>query len=108
MATVTKKDLVTAVADGTGLTKNDTKIVVEQLLETVGDLLADNNSIEIRGFGTFYSKVRKPRPARNIHTGEVIPLKKRVVPLFRYSTDLQDKIDTALKGGKVQSIFTNM
>lgn len=105
MATVTKKDLVGTIAEETGLTQADAKIVVEELLETIAEILEDENSIEIRGFGTFYSKVRKPRPARNIRTGEVVPLKKRVVPLFRFSSDLRLKIDQGVKGGEIQSIF---
>ena len=105
MATVTKKDLVGIIADETGLTQADTKVVVEELLETIAEILEGDNSIEIRGFGTFYSKVRKPRPARNIRTGEVVPLKKRVVPLFRFSSDLRLKIDEGMKGGEIQSIF---
>lgn len=108
MATVTKKDLVIKIADKTGLTQTDAKIVVEELLSSIGDILGEDRSIEVRGFGTFYPKIRKPRPARNIRTGEVVPLAKRVVPLFRFSSELKSKIDNSLKGGEVTSIFTNL
>ena len=81
------------------------KVVVEELLEVISETLEKDNSIEIRGFGTFYTKIRKPRPARNIKTGETVPLKERVVPLFRYSADLKGKIDRANKGGPIESIF---
>lgn len=92
----TKHDLITQVAERTGLTQSDTKIVIEQLLETLSKFLEDQNSIEIRGFGTFYTKMRKPRPARNPKTGEVVPLNKRLVPLFKYSGDMKKKICGAL------------
>ena len=92
----TKHDLITKVAEQTGLTQSDTKIVVEKLLETVCKFLESQNSIEIRGFGTFYTKMRKPRPARNPKTGEVVPLNKRLVPLFKYSGDMKKKICAAL------------
>jgi integration host factor subunit beta len=92
----TKHDLITQVAERTGLTQSDTKIVIEQLLETVSKFLEGQNSIEIRGFGTFYTKMRKPRPARNPKTGEVVPLNKRLVPLFKYSGDMKKKICGAL------------
>ena len=105
MATVTKKDLVEIVADETGLTQLDAKVVVEEFLDTIAEVLEEEHTIEIRGFGTFYTKVRKARPARNIRTGEVVPLKKRVVPLFRFSADLRQKIDEAKKGGPVQPVF---
>jgi nucleoid DNA-binding protein len=108
MATATKRDLVNQISVQTGLTQIDAKIVVEELLSTIGDVLSENKNIEIRGFGTFIPKERKPRPARNIRTGEVVPLKKRIVPIFRYSAELKKKVDNALKGGEVKSIFTVM
>jgi nucleoid DNA-binding protein len=92
----TKHDLIAQVADRTGLTQSDTKVVVEELLETISRFLEEQNSIEIRGFGTFYAKMRKPRPARNPKTGEVVPLNRRLVPLFKYSGDMKKKIVEAL------------
>jgi nucleoid DNA-binding protein len=40
--------------------------------------------------------MRKPRPARNPKTGEVVPLNRRLVPLFKYSGDMKKKIVDAL------------
>ena len=92
----TKHDLIAEVAKQTGLTQSDTKIVVEELLETISKFLEEQKSIEIRGFGTFYTKMRKPRPARNPKTGDVVPLFKRLVPLFKYSGDMKKKICESL------------
>ncbi len=97
MANITKHDLIASVAKFTGLTQADTKIVVEEFLETISQILQDSETIEVRGFGTFYTKVRKPRPARNPKTGEVVPLAKRVVPLFKYSNQLKKKISRSLR-----------
>ena len=96
----TKHDLVVEVARKTGLTQADTKIVVEDLIETISQILETGQTIEVRGFGTFYAKIRKPRPARNPKTGEVVPLKKRVVPLFKYSNELKKRIALDLKAKK--------
>ncbi len=96
MANTTKHDLIASVANFTGLTQSDTRIVVEELLQTIGNILVEGKTIEIRGFGTFYTKVRKPRPARNPKTGEVVPLQKRVVPLFKYSSELKKRISASL------------
>jgi integration host factor subunit beta len=92
----TKHDLIVDVSKSTGLTQADTKIVIEELLGIIAEILEKGNSIEIRGFGTFYTKVRKPRPARNPKTGEVVPLLKRIVPLFKYSTEFKGSISEAL------------
>lgn len=101
MANTTKHDLIASVSKFTGLTQADTKIVVEELLESISDILESGKSIEIRGFGTFYTKARKPRPARNPKTGEVIPLEKRIVPLFKYSIELKKRITETLAGRAV-------
>jgi len=98
MSNTTKHDLIVDVSKTTGLTQADTKIVVEELLETIAKDLETGKNIELRGFGTFYTKVRKPRPARNPKTGEVVPLFKRVVPLFKFSNEFKSGItDTLLK-----------
>ena len=96
MPNTTKHDIIASVAKFTGLTQADTKIVVEELLQTIGKILEEGKCIEIRGFGTFYTKVRKPRPARNPKTGEVVPLLRRVVPLFKYSSELKKRISHSL------------
>ncbi len=96
MANTTKHDLIASVSKFTGLTQADTKIVVEEFLETVAKYLEENQTIEIRGFGTFYTKERKPRPARNPKTGEVVPLERRMVPLFKYSNEMKKQISDRL------------
>jgi len=93
MKNTTKQDLINEVASKTGLTQADTKIAVEAFLSTVPKILTGGRHIEIRGFGTFLTKVRKPRPARNPKTGEVVPLAKRVVPLFKFSGELKKRIE---------------
>jgi integration host factor subunit beta len=99
----TKHDLVVDVAKQTGLTQSDAKIVVEELIEAISRMLESGQNIEIRGFGTFYTKVRKPRPARNPKTGEVIPLGQRVVPLFKYSSALKKRIADVVKAAQSPS-----
>jgi nucleoid DNA-binding protein len=92
----TKHDLIVDVSKATGLTQSDTKIVVEELMGTIAEILESGKNIEIRGFGTFYTKMRKPRPARNPKTGEVVPLLKRIVPLFKYSNEFKESIAASL------------
>jgi nucleoid DNA-binding protein len=103
VANITKQDLVNEVSRITGLTQADAKIAIEEFLSTVSDILSQSKNIEIRGFGTFLTKVRKPRPARNPKTGEVVPLKERVVPLFKFSSDLKKRIDEYAATVKVES-----
>jgi nucleoid DNA-binding protein len=89
---VTKQDLVQEAAKSSGRPQLEIKEVAEQFMRLVGEHLAQEKTIEIRGFGTFYTKVRKPRPARNPRTGEICPLGRRKVALFRFSADMKSLI----------------
>jgi DNA-binding protein HU-beta/integration host factor subunit beta len=74
--------------------RNDIKTVIEQFLDLVGEKLIEGNTIEIRGFGTFACKPRKARPARNPRTGETVQIEERMVPTFKFSNDIKDKINS--------------
>lgn len=90
---ITKQSLIQEIAKSTGFVRGDIKTVVEQFLELVGEKLVDGNTIEIRGFGTFACKPRKARPARNPRTGETVLIDERLVPTFKFSNDIKDKIN---------------
>ena len=94
MANITKQSLIQEIAKSTGFVRNDIKIVVEQFLDLLGEKLIDGNTIEIRGFGTFACKPRKARPARNPRTGETVLINERLVPTFKFSNDIKDKINS--------------
>lgn len=74
--------------------RNDIKTVIEQFLDLLGEKLIEGNTIEIRGFGTFSCKPRKARPARNPRTGETVLIEERMVPSFKFSNDIKDKINS--------------
>ena len=95
---VTKADIVDKIATQTGLTKFETKAVVDGFLLSIIESLADGKRIELRGFGVFSVKSRKPRMARNPRTGEPVPLEERFIPTFKVSSEFQDKVHTALRG----------
>jgi DNA-binding protein HU-beta/integration host factor subunit beta len=94
VANITKQSLIQEIAKSTGFVRNDIKIVVEQFLDLLGEKLIDGNTIEIRGFGTFACKPRKARPARNPRTGETVLINERLVPTFKFSNDIKDKINS--------------
>lgn len=93
---MTKADIVDEIAKNTGLTKIETKAVVEGVLTTIMEAVSNGKRIELRGFGVFKSKERKPRIARNPKTGEEVPLEKRVVPIFKPSPEFLKKVNDNL------------
>jgi nucleoid DNA-binding protein len=97
---MTKADIVNRVASATGVTKLETEILVDGFFKTISEALADGEHFEIRGFGTFKVKQRKPRIARNPRTGEPVPLDIHYVPTFKPSRELRGMIDKKMKSKK--------
>jgi integration host factor beta subunit len=89
---MTKADIVEQIAAGTGLTKTDTGMVVEGVLEALKEALITGETVEIRGFGTFKIKKRAARRARNPRTGEPVDIPEKYVPTFKPSRELKDAV----------------
>lgn len=98
---VTKADIVDKIANETGLTKLETKAVVDGFLLSIIESLAEGKRIELRGFGVFSVKSRKPRMARNPRTGDPVPLEERFIPTFKVSSEFQEKVHTRLRAESV-------
>ncbi len=98
---MTKADLVERAADAVGprVTKKDCGLVVDAFLDAVKDALERGEGIEIRGFGTFKVRHRKPRTARNPRTGEPVEVPARAAPVFQPSSLLRDRVT----GGKASA-----
>ena len=87
---MTKADIITMVASQTGLSKVDVRLVVEGFLDSVKYALKNENSLEIRGFGTFNVVKRAPRTARNPRTGEEVKIPARKLPVFKPSREIKN------------------
>jgi nucleoid DNA-binding protein len=92
---MTKADLVEQVyqAIGPGVTKKDCGAVIDAFLNAVKQALANDEHIEIRGFGTFKVRHRRPRMARNPRTGESVEVPARAVPVFKPSRLFKNEVD---------------
>jgi len=94
---MTKADIVDEIAKATGLTKIETKAVVDGVFASIISAISSGKRIELRGFGVYKHKSRKPRMARNPKSGELVPLGKRYVPVFKPSPDFLKKVNMAMK-----------
>jgi nucleoid DNA-binding protein len=79
--------------------KIETKTIVDGVLSTIISAVSNGKRIELRGFGVFKHKSRKPRMARNPKTGEAVPLEKRFVPVFKPSPEFLKKVNDSIKSG---------
>ena len=71
---MTKADIVEIIAEKTGFTAKDVKLMVEQFLDEIKNCLRENKHLEIRGFGTF--KVKNHKAKRSSYRPRKKPFSK--------------------------------
>lgn len=89
---MTKKEIVRAIAEETGLTQAVVKEVVQLTFDRVLDSLARGQRVELRNFGVFDLKSRAARKARNPTTGEEVEIPARVVVSFKPSQQMAQRV----------------
>jgi nucleoid DNA-binding protein len=89
---MTKADLIQEVTERTGLPKKDVAIVINTLFDTMKAAFLRKERIELRGFGIFAIKNRKPRIGRNPKTKEEVKIPERTVVIFKPSKIIKDNL----------------
>ncbi len=91
---MTKSELIELLAaKQKHLPTKDVELAVKQVLEIMGDALAEGNRIEIRGFGSFSLHYRPARQGRNPKTGDAVALSGKHVPHFKPGKELRERVD---------------
>ena len=90
--TMTKKDIVLKIAEETELKQTDVKNVVQKTLDHIIGTLAKGETIELRNFGVFKVKTKKPRVGRNPKTGATVPIPERKVVSFKAGMVMKKKV----------------
>jgi integration host factor subunit beta len=86
---MTKSDIVAKVAKLADLSKKDTERLVEMVFEEIISALNNNDKVELRGFGSFRTRIRRARRGRNPKTGEKIDVPAKKVVYFLPGKDLK-------------------
>lgn len=87
-----KTELVKAVSAQAELTQKDAAKAVDAIFETILNTLAQNEKIQLIGFGTFEVRERSARKGRNPQTGEEIEIAASKVPAFKPGKELKEAI----------------
>jgi integration host factor subunit beta len=90
---MTKAELVELISNETGVSKKDTGVIVNLILENIGRALVGSDKVELRGFGSFKVKSRRSRQARNPRTGDAVAVPPKKVPYFKASNELKDRLN---------------
>ena len=94
---MTKKELIDAVAAKTGVSKKDAGAVVDAALNEIVTALANDDAVQIAGFGTFETRKREARTGINPKTKEKIVVPATTVPAFKAGKTPKFKAGKALK-----------
>ena len=90
--TLTKKEIVDAIAFKTGKTQEQVKEITQSFFEVIVDNLEKGKRIAFRDFGIFTVKKRNKRVGRNPKTGDVIKIPARNVVTFKVGKALKEKV----------------
>ena len=66
--------------------------MVSSLTTIITEALSQGYKVQITGFGSFEPKLKNARIGRNPHTGEAVPIKARIRPVFNPSQQLCDAV----------------
>jgi integration host factor subunit beta len=89
---VTKNDMVLRIAKEMGMRQTDIKRIVQMTLDGIIDVLVSEQRLELRNFGVFEVRSRKPRKARNPRTGQEVMVPERKVVTFKPGKLMEEKI----------------
>jgi len=94
---LTKADVISEIADKTGIDKGDVTASIEAFFSVVKGSMAEGNNIYVRGFGSFVNKKRAKKIARNISKNTAIVIDAHYVPSFKPSKVFVEKIKSSNK-----------
>lgn len=106
---MTKADLVEEVVRVTNVSKKHAEIIVNTVFSSITDALRSEDKIELRGFGSFRVRRRRPRQGRNPKTGDQVAVPEKRIPYFKPGKELKDLInleapsDTAVEAPVVET-----
>ena len=86
-----KTELIAAVAEKAGLTKKDVEKTITATLETVKEVVAKGDKVQVVGFGT--ARARKEREGKNPQNGEKVVIPAATIPAFKAGKAFKDAVN---------------
>ena len=88
-----KKDLIDVISKQSKISRSESKLCVEVLVEELTLAIVSGEGVEVRGFGGFYKRHRKGRMGINPKTGEKTEVAAKFVPFFKPGKFLKEAVD---------------
>jgi DNA-binding protein HU-beta len=90
---VTKAELISAVAEQSGLKKVDAEKAVAAFIDSVTTALKNGDKLSLVGFGTFCTTERASRKGQNPQTGKKISIPAATIPKFKPGKSLKEAVN---------------
>ncbi|MGB8954991.1 MAG: HU family DNA-binding protein [Tumebacillaceae bacterium] len=87
-----KTDLVNVVSEKAEISKKDAAKAVDAVFDSIVEALANDDKVQLIGFGNFETRERSARKGRNPQTGEEIEIAASKVPAFKPGKQFKDAI----------------
>ena len=87
-----KAELINAAAEKAGLSKKDTESAINAAIEAIVECLANEDKVQLVGFGSFETKKRAARTGLNPRTGAAVEIPASTVPTFKAGKALKDAV----------------
>jgi DNA-binding protein HU-beta len=97
---VTKAELISAVAEQSGLKKVEAEKAVAAFIASVTAALKGGDKLSLVGFGTFSTAKRAARKGQNPQTGKKIDIPAATIPKFKPGKTLKEAVNVAPKKKK--------
>jgi integration host factor subunit beta len=95
-----KSELILKIAEqNPHLYEQDAADIVNVILDTVADALAQGDRVELRGFGVFTAKRRGARAGRNPRSGAAVAVLGVVFPMFKTSREMLRRLNPGEDAG---------
>ena len=92
---INKKELIEKISKNQDqLPHRDIELAVKTVINCMTQALSAGERIEIRGFGSFSLRYRRPRVGRNPKSGMSVTINERYVPHFKPGKNLKNKVNT--------------
>ena len=89
---MTKAELINEIAISTGYDKRTISTIVESMMAHMKKAVADGDNVYLRGFGSFITKKRAAKIARNINKNTSIAVPEHRVPAFKASKEFATQV----------------
>ena len=88
-----KRDIYKSMATDLGYSNERAKEAVEYIFAKVSEFLAEDEKVQLIGFGSFEVRNRAERKGRNPQTGKPITIEASKAPVFRAGTALKELVN---------------